>query len=49
MDVSAHALRLFDLTNDAYMSELLGDLRFDRDALAMTCEKCPYLQWGRSP
>jgi hypothetical protein len=46
MDISAHALRLFDLSSDPFVAEVLGSRRFDRDALAKVCLGCENLQWG---
>jgi hypothetical protein len=46
MDISAHALRLFDLTEDDFVVEVLGRRRFDRDGLAAECGGCEHLQWG---
>lgn len=41
-DVGAHAFRMVDLTRDKWIIELLGDLRFDREALGKRCEACPH-------
>jgi len=46
MDISAHALGLFDLTNDAFTTVTLGASRLDREALAQVCGGCGNLQWG---
>jgi hypothetical protein len=46
MDIAAHALRLFDLTEDSFVIGALGSRRFDRDGLAAVCLSCENLQWG---
>ena len=46
MDLSAHALRLFNLTDDVFVILTLGDRRRDRDLLAEVCTTCENLPWG---
>ncbi len=46
MDISAHALRFFNLTEDDFLIGVLGERRFDRDALGAVCGSCENLRWG---